>query len=255
LARSAIDIGARLLSTGDPEPVLRVPAIGSNWLLLCDHAGNAVPARLQNLGLRRADLDDHIGIDIGIWPVTQSMAKALGEEAIGQAYSRLVIDCNRQPGTLASIPASSDNRVIPGNDGAPFTDERIREIFTPYHDAIVASLAAHTGRRLICSMHSFTRELAGQRRAVDIGVIHGPDSRLADAMIDALQTSGLSVARNAPYRIDFDGDYTLPVHAEAAGLDYVEIEICQDLIGTIDGQAGLARIMAGALVSAQASLS
>lgn len=252
---SAIGLDVALLSAGDPEPVLRVLSAGADWLFVCDHAGNAVPRRLENLGLSAADLNDHIGIDIGIWPVTMAVAESLGAEVIGQAYSRLVIDCNRKPRTPASIPAASDGRTVPGNAGAPLAEERVLEIFAPYHDAISTSIAAYPGRRQICSMHSFTRELAGVRRDVDIGVIHGPNVRLAEAVIGGLKSCGLNVDRNAPYRIDFDGDYTLPVHGEAAGLDYVEIEICQELIGTTDGQTKLAAIMASALQSAQASLS
>lgn len=244
-----------LLVAGDPGPVLRIPAAGSDWLLVCDHAGNAVPRQLRNLGLSADDLNDHIGIDIGIWQVTQAMAVVLGAEAIGQAYSRLVIDCNRRPGTPASIPGVSDGRNVPGNSGAPLGEARVREIFMPYHDAISASIAAYPSRRMICSMHSFTRELAGQHRAVDIGVIYGRTAQLADAVIDGLATCGLRVGRNTPYQIDFHADYTLPIHAEATGLDYVEIEICQDLIDSRDGQAVLARIMTKALSSAQASLS
>lgn len=232
---------------------MQVAAAGSSWLLLCDHAGNDVPQILDKLGLSAAELNDHIGIDIGIWPVTQAMAQALGAEAIGQRYSRLVIDCNRQPGTPTSISLVSDGRNVPGNAGMPYAAERVSEIFSPYHEAIAQRIAA--SRRAVCSMHSFTRELAGHRRDVDIGVIHGPDARAADAVFSALASSGLRVGRNKPYQIDFSGDYTLPAHAETAGLHYVEIEICQDLIGTANGQARLARLMTEALAAAQASLS
>ena len=242
-----------LLDPNDPPPVHRISQSGSlsSWLLVCDHAGNAVPRRLSSLGLDPRDLADHIGIDIGIWQVTRLVAAGLNAEAIGQAYSRLVIDCNRQPGTPASIPLVSDGRPVPGNmDADP--GPRVAEIFRPYHEAIEAAL----GRRpLLSAMHSFTRVLGGQRRAVDIGVIHGPDSRLSDGVLDALSGCGLKVGRNTPYEIDFAGDYTLPVHGEARGLDYVEIEVCQDLIKTADGQSGLATILAHALRAAQDSLS
>ena len=96
-------------------------------------------------------------------------------------------------------------------------------------------------------MHSFTRELAGMRRAVDIGVIYGPRSTLADVVFDRIAKSGLKVERNVPYQIDFAGDYTLPVHGEDRRLDYVEIEICQDLISDAAGQAELAKVMTSAL--------
>jgi predicted N-formylglutamate amidohydrolase len=241
-----------LLTGEDPQPVLPGPArAASPWLLVVDHAGNAVPRSLRGLGVAPSDLADHIGIDIGIWPVSQRVAADLGAPAIGQAYSRLVIDCNRQPGTPTCIPTMSDGRDIPGNRNAD-APPRVAEIFLPYHAAIDAELARQP---LLCAMHSFTRVLGGRRRSVDIGVIHGPSSRLADAILQGLAGSGLDVQRNAPYQIDFNGDYTLPVHGEGRGLDYVEIEICQDLIKDAAGQTKLATLMSQALRQAQDSLS
>lgn len=241
-----------LLTSEDIDPVLCLRGAGADWLLLCDHAGSAVPKALGRLGLPDAAFARHIAVDIGAWAVTGAMAAALGAAAIGQAYSRLVIDCNRRPGTPSSIAPRSDGQDIPGNVGRPWAEARVAEIFAPYHRAIAACLDRRAP--LICAMHSFTRTLGDERRAVDIGVIHGPDAALADRVLAALGDCGLRVGRNTPYRIDFAGDYTLPVHAEARGLPYVEIEICQDLIGEAAGQSRLAAIMSAALArAAQAS--
>ena len=243
---------SRLLSERDVAPVMVARSGGSSrWLLTADHAGNAIPSVLDSLGVSPEDLADHIGIDIGIWGVTQRLADQLDATAIGQAYSRLVIDCNRRPGTPTSIPTVSDGREVPGNVGVD-TQSRVDEIFAPDHGAIDERLRPDT---LLAAMHSFTREMSGARRTVDVGVIYGPRSRLADVVFEALAHSGLRVERNEPYRIDFTGDYTIPVHAEGRGLDYVEIEICQDLIGDDAGQTKLATMMSSALQAAQLSLS
>jgi predicted N-formylglutamate amidohydrolase len=45
------------------------------------------------------------------------------------------------------------------------------------------------------------------------------------------------VAENEPYAVSDVSDYGVPVHAERRGLDYVEIEIRQDLIKDEVGQA------------------
>ncbi len=243
---------SRLLGSRDVAPVLLArPDGASRWLLTADHAGNAVPEALDALGVAPHDLADHIGLDIGIWGVTQRVATQLDAIAVGQAFSRLVIDCNRRPGTATSMPAVSDGRDIPGNVGAQ-AEQRIAEIFEPYHLAIAERLRPGT---LLAAMHSFTRVMGGARRVVDIGVIHGPRPRLADGVLAALAGCGLRVERNEPYRIDFAGDYTIPVHAEALGLDYVEIEICQDLIGDEAGQRRIADMVSKALAAAQLSLS
>ena len=253
---STVRANGRLLGPGDADPVLRIGATSNSpWLLLCDHAANRVPQRLD-LGIAADALADHIGIDIGAWALTGIVAKHLRAEAIGQAYSRLVIDCNRQPGTPGSIPKVSDGRAVPGNAGATDAAERVAEIFEPYHRAIDAAIAARPAPPMVAAMHSFTRALSGQgRRTTDIGIIHGPRSRLADAVLAALAGCGLQVDRNAPYQIDFAGDYTLPVHAEPRGLDYVEIEVCQDLIGDAQGQQRLGNMLATAFAAAQSSLS
>jgi predicted N-formylglutamate amidohydrolase len=49
--------------------------------------------------------------------------------------------------------------------------------------------------------------------------------------------AGLVVRENEPYRVTDETDYGVPVHAERGGLDYLEIEIRQDLIQHQSGQS------------------
>ena len=98
-----------LLSPGDPAPVVELrPDGASPFLLIADHAGQAVPAKLGNLGLPPSELDRHIGWDIGIAGTTGRLSARLDAHAIAQAYSRLVIDCNRPLESPTLIVASSD---------------------------------------------------------------------------------------------------------------------------------------------------
>src|SRR5438045_9799430 len=129
----------RLLAPDDPLPlrVLR-PEGRSDFALPADHAGRAIPKRLGMLGLPEDELARHIAWDIGIAGVTEHLSDALGAAAVLQNYSRLVIDCNRQPGLDSSIPTISELTAIPGNEGLS-SDEREarqREIFQPYHARI-----------------------------------------------------------------------------------------------------------------------
>src|SRR3954468_20592824 len=83
--------------------------------------------------------------DIGIGAVCSLVGTALDAVVIRQNYSRLVIDCNRTPGSETSIADLSESTAVPGNIGLSERDRlaRVREIFQPYHDRIADEL----GRR------------------------------------------------------------------------------------------------------------
>src|SRR2546423_1129073 len=144
----------RLLAEDDPAPVrvLR-PAGRADFLLTGDHAGRAIPRRLGDLGLPESEHTRHIAWDIGIAGVTERLAEALDATAVLQTYSRLIIDCNRQPGLDSSIPTISEVTPIPGNEGlSPAEREaRRRHIFAPYHQQIAELIDARAsaGRRIV----------------------------------------------------------------------------------------------------------
>ena len=226
-----------LLSPGDPAPVVELrPDGASPFLLIADHAGQAVPARLGDLGLPRSELDRHIGWDIGIAGTTGRLSARLDAHAIAQAYSRLVIDCNRPLHAPGSIVAASDGTEIPGNAGLDDAGRRQRAdaIFAPYHARIEAALdeRARLGRpTILVAMHSFTPTMNGSARPWHAGVLYQRDARFAHALLDALRAEGdLVVGDNEPYSVSDATDYAIPVHAEARGLPHVELEIRQDLI-------------------------
>ncbi len=233
----------RLLGQDDPPPFEVIQADGrSPYLLIADHAGQRVPAALAGLGLPQAELDRHIGWDIGIAATTRYLAGLLDAFAITQTYSRLVIDCNRPPGVASSIPEISDDTPIPGNrslDG-PARQQRIDEVFAPYHARIADELDARRARShptLLLSMHSFTPAMAGIARPWHAGVLYQRDARLAHALRDALRAEpDLVVGDNEPYAVSDTTDYAMPVHGEQRALPHVALEIRQDLIADDGGQ-------------------
>jgi predicted N-formylglutamate amidohydrolase len=251
----------RLLAPDDPLPVRVLRPEGrSDFVLTADHAGRAIPKRLGMLGLPEDELARHIAWDIGIAGVTEHLSDALGAAAVLQNYSRLVIDCNRQPGLDSSIPTVSELTAIRGNEGLS-SDEREarrREIFLPYHERIAALLDARraSGRRtLLIAMHSFTPVFKSIARDVEVGILYNRDVRLPHIMLDLLRREGdLNVGDNQPYAVGDLSDYTVPVHGERRGLPHVEIEIRQDLIADAAGQAAWAARLARLLPEADARL-
>ena len=245
-----------LLGGYDPNPVMLSRPHGyADMVICCDHAGNNVPQKLHLLGLDLAALEQHIGLDIGVFSTSHWMAHFLGAPLIGQAYSRLVIDCNRRTDTPDSILTNSDGIRIPGNEALEQHERTVRkdDIFVPYHQEIENLLQeceqSNGYPSALISMHSFTRQLNGRKRPWDVGVIFAETSEIGHRIHHALCAyNELKVGYNVPYQINFTDDYTLPEHAVNAKRPYVEIEICQDIITSCNGQRKLAGLLGRALV-------
>jgi predicted N-formylglutamate amidohydrolase len=240
----------------DEMPPVRVvnPGGGSRFLLTADHAGRAIPRALGDLGVSAAEMMRHIAWDIGIAGVTERLAAALEAVAVMQVYSRLVIDCNRQPSVPSAFPEISEETVVPGNQGLDEAAKRARQaaIFEPYHREIAARIERRDVAPVYVAMHSFTPVYRGVARPMEVAVLYNRRPRLSVALAELLRAEGdLAVAENEPYRVSDETDYGVPVHAEARGLDYVEIEIRQDLIADEAGQAAwaarLTRLLPAAL--------
>ena len=234
-----------LLGRDDPSPVIVLnPGAGSEILIICDHAGRRLPRGLGSLGLDEADLDRHIAWDIGAEGLSRRLGRRLGATVVQQAYSRLAIDCNRAPGAEDSIVAMSDGTLVPGNQGLSAADREARRtaIHAPYHAAIAAELDRRP--RPVVAIHSFTPVMRDFARPWQAGVLHLENSPLSYAVLKALQAEGdLVVGDNEPYRMD-GTDYTIPHHACGRGLDYVELEVRQDLIAEEAGQEAWAQRLA-----------
>ncbi len=233
-----------LLGPGDPPPaeIINEDA-AARVLLICDHAGIAVPRKLDNLGLEAPVLQRHIGWDIGAGPLTRELARRLGMPAVMGAYSRLVMDNNREPEDPTSIAEISDGVIIPGNRGLSEAARAARAaaVFYPYHDAIEARIEAMLARGdtpVLISVHSYTPEMRNFERPWQVGVLWNQDGRLSRPLIAALRgEKGLSVGDNEPYSARDGYGYSTERHGESRGLASALLEIRQDQIDTADGLA------------------
>jgi predicted N-formylglutamate amidohydrolase len=237
------DAATPLIAADEPGPLAISNEDGwSPFVIVADHAGRYLPRRLQMLGLGQADRERHIAWDIGAGAVSLLIGDALGAPVIRQNYSRLVIDCNRTPGTETSIVESSELTPVPGNIGLSNAakEVRAREIFRPYHAGIARVLdrrqQADRATALI-AVHSFTPVFMTAARPWHIGVLYNRDSRLAGKIIDLLRREEeILVGDNEPYSVSDASDFTIPVHGERRNLPHVAIEIRQDLIADDRGQ-------------------
>jgi len=242
-----------LLATDEPAPVIVTNiSAASPFLLIGDHAGNAIPRALSDLGLPPDELCRHIAWDIGIAALGRALAARLDAPFIAQRYSRLVIDCNRDPARGDAIPPVSDGTVIPANQAIGESDRAARAaaIQAPYQQAIADALAARdaAGRpTILVALHSFTPRMAGFDRPWLAGVLHnGADDRFARALLAELRRRVEIVGDNEPYMMD-GTDYTVPLHAFAARRPYAEIEVRQDQLADEAGVARWAALLGQAL--------
>ncbi len=219
-----------------------------------------MPSRLADLGLSGPDLTRHIAWDIGVAGLGRRLAQTLDAPFIAQRYSRLVIDCNRDPARADSMPQVSDGSAIPGNADLTAAERaaRIAQVFSPYHARIAAELDARAARGLrtiVVALHSFTPVMAGVARPWRFGILHLGACPFSDAMLARLraESDAPDVGDNEPYQMD-EVDFTVPHHAIGRGLDYVELEVRQDLMADDAGEAAVAERLARVLPAALSDL-
>jgi predicted N-formylglutamate amidohydrolase len=250
----------KLIAPDEPPPFLEARRSGrSNFVIVVDHASPRIPRRLENLGLPAPELERHIAWDIGALSLAGRISDALDAPLVAQNYSRLVIDCNRDPGVATSIPTISEHTRIPGNIDLSEAQKATRrsQIFDPYHDHVRTLLddRAAAGRpTILVAQHSMTNVFKGSRREMHAAVLYNRDRRFAGLMLDSLRREpGVIIADNEPYFVSDETDYTIPRHGEARGLPHVEIEVRQDLLLDENGQKEWAARITRALQDAERS--
>ncbi len=231
-----------MLSVGDPPAVWHENSGGrAPVLLICDHASNRLPVGLNELGIEKSILEQHVGWDIGAADLTRGLARRLDAPAVLSGYSWLVIDCNRPLENSASIPSISGGYAIPGNQNvdAKAVEARAEACFWPYHRAIEQAIEDYLARGVVpavISIHSFTPHFDGVGRRWQVGVLWDRDSRLPHPVMAKLsEDAGIVVGDNEPYSANNPPAYSIPVHALARGLPHILLEVRQDLIDSARG--------------------
>ncbi|MCK0126826.1 N-formylglutamate amidohydrolase [Gelidibacter sp. F2691] len=246
--------------TSEFGPAVHVDQLGDapKVIVVCEHASNNVPADLANLGLDEEMLTRHIAWDPGALPVAQALADRMSAVLVYGGISRLVYDCNRPPEAMDAVPARSEVFDIPANMDISEADRdaRVRYVYQPFSETLSDQIVKHqTSLELMITMHSFTPSYRGQKREVQIGILHGDDDRVARAMMRTIPADlELNVQLNEPYAAVDGVAHTLNVQAVPHGLPNVMIEVRNDLIETPEQQADVARKLAGWIATAKAAL-
>ena len=134
----------KLLAEDEPAPfAVEQEQGGSPFLITCDHAGRRLPRQPRHARPAATRIRSPHRLGHRRLGVARLLGRALDAFTIHQIYSRLVIDCNRDPAVDSSIvtvsEATRDSRAT-GGLSAEERQARAREIFWPYHERIAAAL-------------------------------------------------------------------------------------------------------------------
>ncbi|WP_371225460.1 N-formylglutamate amidohydrolase [Roseovarius sp. 2305UL8-3] len=226
-------------------------------VILCEHASNHIPERYDGLGLSDEARISHAAWDPGARDMCLLLSKALDAPVVASCVSRLVYDCNRPPDSRDAMTERSETIDIPGNRGLSDAQrqERVDTVYRPFCEAVDAVLDARAQPAILVTMHSFTPVYFGQDRAVEIGILHDEDARLADAMLaGAPSLPHRRIERNEPYGPADGVTHSLIEHGVSRGLANVMLEIRNDLIRDADGVETLAQDVLTLLAPALAKL-
>lgn len=250
----------QILSEEEGDPVALENGVAQGRVIIvCEHASRRMPKALGTLGLAEAALSSHIAWDPGALAVARLLAERLDATLLRQRFSRLVYDCNRPPESPDAMPERSEVFDIPGNRGLDRSARAARTaaLYEPFRAALsglVRERIAAGRAPVLVTVHSFTPVYFGKPRAVEIGILHDEDGRLADAMLAAAARRGeYDVRRNEPYGPQDGVTHTLKEHGVANGLANVMIEVRNDLIADEAGERAAADYLAGLIAEGLSS--
>jgi predicted N-formylglutamate amidohydrolase len=230
-----------------------VTAAVGHAVVTCEHATNRVPADLAAcFQPHRALLKTHRGYDIGALPVANQIAAALAAPLFVGEVSRLVVELNRSPDS-ASLFSVATRGLDAAAKGAI-----LDRYYTPWRDAVLEHIARAPTPTLHISVHSFTPELDGKKRELEIGLLFDPRrareksfcERWRRAIIADPDAIGLRVKMNLPYRGTSDG-HTTALRAAFPASRYlgVELEMNNALVTGVRGQERVGAMLARTLRS------
>jgi predicted N-formylglutamate amidohydrolase len=230
------------------------PAGKSPFLLICEHAGAEIPAPWGNLGLEEAYLATHFAYDPGTAALTRSLSERLDAKAVLARWSRIFLDYNRYPHQWDHMRPDLGGIPVPGNLAITPEDRRLRTALAaaPMEAAIDA---LSPGCRALVGVHSFTPVMAGDWRAVDIGLLWREDSPLVRLALQELQVrgaaAGLRIGENAPYDWRQATAFSLQHHGLDRGLPSLCLEVRNSVFSKIESCEVVTVLLAEVLAALQ----
>lgn len=215
-------------------------------LFVCEHASSFIPEEFNQLGLVGPARNSHIAWDPGAGELTRILAKRFNAPALLSRVSRLVYDCNRPPSAVDAVPERSEVFEVPGNQNLSDAQvsDRVENYYRPFERALKNTLNEHKVAPVLVTIHSFTPVYKGQKRDVEIGLLHDDDSRVVDAMLNSTEGIGeLNIQRNEPYGPHDGVTHTIRLHGVENDLLNVMVEVRNDLVTNSEDCASIAVVL------------
>ncbi len=225
-------------------------------VLVCEHASNFIPEYLDGLGISEDAASSHAAWDPGALAVAELLSAQLNAPLVVQRVSRLVYDCNRPPEAQSAMPVKSEIYEVPGNVALSEEQrqERVCKYYIPFQRELKKALLLKQSQNqlpVVITIHSFTPIYNGEKRSVELGILHDNDTRFADELLAVLCLSDrYNIQRNEPYGPNHGVTHTLVTQAQSRGLLNVMIEVRNDLIADAEGQKELANLLGTAIMQA-----
>ena len=211
------------------------------FLLVCEHAGSALPEGVPGAGSAAEVLRSHWGWDPGAWELTIALCDRLACGAFGGVWSRLWLDLNRSPDDPELTRAIAGQYDVPWNLdlGNEERQDRIVAVHHAYHDAIDRHLqqcrSAGESPWLI-SVHTYTEHYPGSYRSFESGVLF--DRWEEDAVqLAGLMKPDIEMRFNEPWSGREGMMYSAERHGSKHGLRCLELEWNQTVLarpGAVD---------------------
>ncbi|SMP14532.1 N-formylglutamate amidohydrolase [Shimia sagamensis] len=220
------------MTLDDSEAVVIEGAVAPcDILFVCEHASRSFPTEFGELGLTEEVRRSHVAWDPGALTLTRELAKRFDCTLVAGGVSRLLYDCNRPPEAQDAVPTKSEVFDIPGNMDLSETDRqaRVSQIYQPFKEAVQQVIEV-VHPKAIVTVHSFTPVYHGKQRAVEIGILHDRDTRLADKMLTAMADGPFNTRRNDPYGPEHGVTHSLRAYALPNKLPNVMLEVRNDLL-------------------------
>ncbi|MEE9326180.1 MAG: N-formylglutamate amidohydrolase [Cocleimonas sp.] len=230
-------------------------------VLICEHASNFIPESLEGLGLDLEGRKSHAAWDIGAYELACKISQQLDAPLVASRITRLVYDCNRSPKSRDGIPSKSELIDVPGNRDLSNTDfnDRVKYVYEPFHKLISqvineqrqVTTAKQESLPAIITIHSFTPVYFGEKRSVELGILHDKDDRLAKSMMAfAKQETQLITEFNSPYDASDNVMHTVNKHATEVGFLNVMLEVKNDLLSNASDINSMAKSLSSIIKKA-----